>query len=197
MRSIVLDAGHGGEDGGAVGKSRLLEKDINLAIAQKLRMMLEVSGFEVIMTRESDTFIGNNCLPTLAERKKSDMQARLSIANNHPDSLFLSIHQNHFQNQKNDGAQVFYSKNHPNSSMLSNSIQTSIVSLLQPDNTRQSKAAENTIYLLRNAKSPAVIVECGFLSNALEAQLLCEDAYQNKMAFSILCGVLDYYAGVA
>lgn len=196
IKSIILDAGHGGEDGGAVGKAELLEKDINLAITLKLKAMLEASGFQVILTREADTFIGDNTLSTLTERKKSDMQTRLQMINDHPESLFVSIHQNHFGNTNLCGAQVFYSPNHENSAVLASSIQNSIVTLLQNDNERQSKAAENTIYLLRNAKTPAVIVECGFLSNATEAKLLCEDTYQNQIAFSIWCGILDYYATV-
>ncbi|MDD5953449.1 MAG: N-acetylmuramoyl-L-alanine amidase [Oscillospiraceae bacterium] len=196
QKSILLDAGHGGEDGGAVGNCPQLEKDINLAITRKLRSMLEASGFSVVMTRDGDDFIGDNSLPTLAERKKSDMQARLRCMESHPNSIFVSIHQNHFDNTTYSGAQVFYSSNDEKSSVLAGTIQNSIVTLLQPDNERQSKAAEKTIYLMRNAKSPAVIVECGFLSNDSEAKMLCEEAYQNQMAFAIYCGIVDYYTAV-
>ena len=193
-RSIIIDAGHGGQDGGAVGKSEWLEKDINLSIAMKLKEFLEVSGFEVIMTRETDDFIDDDPSATVAERKKTDMHARLKIINEHPNSLFVSIHQNHFDNSTLFGAQVFYSVNHQNSVLLADSIQNSVISLIQNNNERQSKAAENTIFLLKNAQIPAVIVECGFLSNASEAKLLCDDTYQNKMAFSIFCGIINYYA---
>ncbi|MBR5269216.1 MAG: N-acetylmuramoyl-L-alanine amidase [Anaerotignum sp.] len=195
-RVIILDAGHGGEDGGAVGKSNLPEKEINLSITEKLKTLLELHGFTVIMTRESDAFIGDNSLPTLTERKKSDMQKRLQIMTEHPNGIFVSIHQNHFDNTALNGAQVFYSANHDHSPLLASSIQTTIVSLLQPENMRVSKAAEPTIYLLRNAQIPAVIVECGFLSNIEEATLLCEESYQNQIAFSIFCGILDYYAAI-
>lgn len=194
IRTIILDAGHGGEDGGAVGQSVLLEKEINLSITMKLQDLLRLSGFDVIMTREVDSFIGDNSLPTLEERKKSDMQKRLQIIKDHPNGIFVSIHQNHFDNSALNGAQVFYSINHENSAILASSIQNSIVTLLQNDNERISKAGENTIYLLRNAQVPAVIVECGFLSNAAEAAQLCDEEYQNQMAFSIFCGILDYYA---
>lgn len=195
-RSVILDAGHGGEDGGTIGKGELLEKDINLSITMKVKTMLEAAGFSVVLTREGDTFIGDNSLATLTERKKSDMQTRLQILNDHPESIFVSIHQNHFDNTSLSGAQVFYSTNHANSAVLAGTIQSSIVALLQNDNQRLSKPGENTIYLLRNAQSPAVIVECGFLSNPSEANLLCDDSYQDRMAFSIFCGIVDYYASV-
>ncbi len=194
QKVIVLDAGHGGEDGGAVGKSSILEKDINLSITKKLQNLLELHGFKVIMTREADSFIGDNSLPTLTERKKSDMQKRLQILNDCETGIFVSIHQNHFDNTSLNGAQVFYSPNHESSELLASSIQTSIVTMLQNDNERISKKSENTIYLMRNAQIPAVIVECGFLSNAAEAQKLCDDQYQNQMAFAVFCGILEYYA---
>jgi N-acetylmuramoyl-L-alanine amidase len=193
VKSVILDAGHGGEDGGAVGKSELPEKYINLSITKKLQTMLEAAGFEVLLTRETDSFIGDNSLPTLDERRKSDMQKRLEMITSHPNSIFVSIHQNHFDDAALSGAQVFYSSNDPNSAVLASSIQTSFRSMLQPENERESKISERTLYLMKNAMTPAVIVECGFLSNASEAKLLCEDAYQNKVAFSIFCGILEYY----
>ena len=192
--SVILDAGHGGEDGGAVGKSVQPEKDINLSITFKLKELLESSGFQVILTRTGDDFIGDNTLSTLAERKKSDMKMRLHQMELHPESIFVSVHQNYFDHAALHGAQVFYSTNHENSSLLADTIQNSVVTLLQQENKRQAKAAEKTIYLLRNATIPAVIVECGFLSNLEEAQKLCDDTYQNEMAFSIYCGLLDYFA---
>lgn len=194
IRTIILDAGHGGEDGGAIGESGVLEKDINLSITLKLKELLVANGFSVILTRETDSFIGDTSLSTLSERKKSDMQKRLQVMQENPNSIFVSIHQNKYTNSAYSGTQTFYSPNHAGSEILANSIQNSVVSILQKDNTRKSKQSDNSIYLLRNAQIPAVIVECGFLSNQSEEKLLCDDTYQNKLVFAIFCGLLDYYA---
>ena len=192
--AVILDAGHGDMDGGAVGKNGVLEKEINLSVAKKIQKLLTAQRIPVIMTRETDSFIGDTSLPSLAARKKSDMEARLQIIREHPESIFVSIHQNYFANGSNNGAQVFYSPNHENGERLANSIQNSIINHIQPENTRKSKSSDHTIYLLRNATIPAVIVECGFLSNREEAERLCDDSYQNQMAFSVFCGILNYYA---
>ncbi|MCI9575821.1 MAG: N-acetylmuramoyl-L-alanine amidase [Clostridiales bacterium] len=194
-RTIILDAGHGGEDGGTSSKSGLLEKDINLSIAQKLQALLVSSGFEVIMIRDTDVAVGDANLSTVKERKVSDLKKRLQIMNEHPDALFISIHQNHFEQSQYHGTQVFYSANHEAGKLLADSIQSSVVSLLQSDNNRVTKAAEKSIYLLWNSKTPSVIVECGFLSNETEAQKLSEQSYQKQMAFSIFCGILNYENG--
>lgn len=191
--TVILDAGHGGEDGGTSSQSGILEKDINLSIASKLRIFLLSAGFDVIMIRNSDTAVGDANLNTVKERKTSDLKKRLQIMNEHPDALFVSIHQNHFEENQYHGTQVFYSPHHESGKFLADSIQSSVVSLLQPDNHRVSKAAEKSIYLLWNSKSPSVIVECGFLSNLEEAKKLNDDTYQNQMAFSIFCGILNYY----
>lgn len=192
-QTIILDAGHGGEDGGTSSPSGILEKDINLSIASKLRILLISAGFDVIMIRSSDTAVGNPELNTVKERKTSDLKKRLQIMNDHPDALFISIHQNHFEQNKYHGTQVFYSPNSQSGKFLADSIQASVVSLMQSDNSRVSKAANKSIYLLWNSKTPAVIVECGFLSNPEEAQKLNDNGYQNQMSFSIFCGILNYY----
>ena len=191
-QTIILDAGHGGEDGGTVSQSGILEKDINLSITSRLKTFLVSAGFDVIMIRDSDTAIGGSSLSTVKERKASDLKKRLQIMNEHPDALFISIHQNHFEQSKYHGTQVFYSPNHESGKLLADSIQSSVVSLLQNDNMRVSKEGGKSIYLLWNSKTPSVIVECGFLSNPEEAQKLTEDNYQNQMAFSIFCGILNY-----
>lgn len=190
---IVLDAGHGGEDGGAVSKSGLQEKDVNLAVAKNLKEMLTASGFEVVMIREDDRSIHDESADTIRERKVSDIHNRLKIINSYADCVFLSIHQNQFTDSKYSGAQMFYSTNDARSKELADCLKSSVVGLLQPNNTREIKPASNSIYLLWNSKQPSVLVECGFLSNPQEANLLAQEDYQRKMAFSIYCGFMQYW----
>ncbi len=190
---IILDAGHGGEDGGTSSAEGLLEKDVNLAITRRLEEFLTLAGFEVILTREEDVSIGDGELSTVKERKASDLKARLEYMKQYPDAVFVSIHQNHFDEAKYAGTQIFYSQGHTDSQLLAQSIQDRVVGLLQKENTRQCKPAEQSIYLLWNAQIPAVIVECGFLSNPEEAAKLQQEEYQAQMAFAISCGILDYH----
>lgn len=189
---IVLDPGHGGEDGGAQGTSGTLEKELNLAISLELQKLFEQSGFPTVMIRTEDVSIGNSSLQTVRERKVSDIHNRLKIVEEQGDCILLSIHQNHFTSARYSGTQVFYSKNDPKSEILAESIQKNVVSLLQPENNRLCKPATSSIYLLWNTKVPAVLVECGFLSNESESKKLNEPLYQKQMAFSIYTGFLDY-----
>ena len=189
---IVLDPGHGGEDGGAMSDDKMMEKDINLDIALKLQKLLELSGFQVVMTREADIAINDPDLKTVRERKVSDLHNRLKILEEYPNGVLLSIHQNHFSDGKYYGAQIFYSQNTEESKILAENIQKEIVTLIQPENKREIKPASDSIYLLWNAQVPAVIVECGFLSNDAEAKKLGDSTYQNQMAFAIYQGFLDY-----
>ncbi|HBL41210.1 MAG TPA: hypothetical protein DDY98_06430 [Ruminococcaceae bacterium] len=190
--SVILDAGHGGEDGGTSAADGTLEKTINLQIAEKLEPMLNACGYQTIMLRESDSLIGDNSLPTVRQRKVSDIRRRLSAVELNPDSLLISIHQNHFSAPQYSGAQVFYSGNHPQSRLLAECIQEKIVSRIQPQNTREIKKSGSNIYLLYHCQTPAVMVECGFLSNPQEADLLKNEEYQKEMAFAVLCGILKY-----
>lgn len=189
---IVLDAGHGGEDGGAVGANGALEKEINLAITLHLRDLLKENNFEVILTRDGDYAVGDSSLATVAERKRSDTKTRLRILEETGECVFLSIHQNFFEQSKYDGAQVFYSPNREESALLAECVRQSIVESLQPDNTRQNKIGDSGIYLLAHAQVPAVLVECGFLSNPAEADRLCDPAYQRDMAAAVYNGLIDY-----
>ena len=179
-RIIILDAGHGGEDGGTSSTDGTKEKDINLAVTLRLKAMLESAGFQVKMTRETE------------QRKVSDIKNRLKLIQNTPNCIFISIHQNHFSESKYNGTQVFYSKNHEDSKAIAEDIQNQVVTFIQPENKREIKPATESIYLLWNTNVPAVLVECGFLSNPSEAQLLKDVSYQDKMAFSIFCGILKY-----
>lgn len=190
--TIVLDAGHGGEDGGAVGINGAMEKEINLNIALELEKYLKQNNFEVIMVRDGDYSVGDQSLSTVAERKRSDTKNRLKLINEAGECIFISIHQNHFSESKYHGAQVFYSGNRPESAQLAETIRKNIVGSLQPENKRENKQAEKNIYLLYHANVPAVLVECGFLSNQEEAENLTTEAYQKDMAAAIYNGLIDY-----
>ncbi len=168
------------------------EKDINLQIAKKLSEILRLNGYEVIMTRSEDTGTESDSSASIAERKKSDMKERLRIINENEDAVFVSIHLNKFTTSSAVGAQVFYSTNHPDSKTLGQSLQQTVKSLLQPENERTIKKGTRSTYLLYNAKIPAVIVECGFLSNSRELELLKTEEYQAKMAFAVFCGIEEY-----
>ncbi|MCL2107586.1 MAG: N-acetylmuramoyl-L-alanine amidase [Oscillospiraceae bacterium] len=191
---VLIDAGHGGEDGGAVGVEGLVEKDINLPVALKLESFMRALGFQTEMTRREDKAIYDGGAETLREKKVSDIRNRFAMMEKlGPNGLFLSIHQNKF-GERNRGTQVFYSKNDPRSRILAERIQSGVVGMLQPDNQRQVKPSGTEIYLLYHAEIPAVLVECGFISNYEEAMQLKRDEYQNQMAFAIACGVIDYTA---
>lgn len=190
---IILDAGHGGFDGGAQAVDGTVEKDINLEIAKQLKEILTFCDFDVIMTRTFDTGTEDDASQSIKDRKVSDMQNRLELTVKHPDSIFVSIHLNKFTTSSANGAQVFYSKNNQDSIVLANAIQSSISKRLQPNNERVVKQGTSSTYLLYKTKIPAVIVECGFLSNAQELELLKNEEYQRKMAFAIFCGICEYH----
>lgn len=189
---IIIDPGHGGMDGGTSAADGTLEKHINLQIAQKLNSLLKATGFRTVMLRTDDELIGDNSLSTIRARKVTDIKTRLAIAENHPDSLLISIHQNYYSVSKYYGTQVFYSPNSPLSKSLAESIQNSVVTMLQPSNERKIKAVGTNIYLLYNCTIPSVMVECGFLSNEDEAKKLKTEEYQTQIAFSIMQGIIDF-----
>lgn len=190
---VVLDAGHGGEDSGAVANG-ILEKDINLDITLKVRDMLKASGVTVVTTRDTDRSIYDSSAATVREKKVSDLKNRVAISNENSNNILVSIHQNKFEQSRYSGAQIFYSPNDEKSKLLAESMRLSITGLLQPDNKRELKEAGSNIYLLKNSKYPSVIVECGFLSNEEEAKNLNSEEYRQKMAFAIYCGILEYIA---
>lgn len=189
---IVVDAGHGGEDGGAIAVNGVLEKDINLAIALELEKDLKQNNFEVIMVRNSDVSVGDSSLGTVSERKRSDTRARLRLVEETGECILISIHQNHFSEEKYSGVQVFYSANREESASLAESVRQNIVGSLQPDNKRENKLAGSNIYLMNNCQVPAILVECGFLSNYAETEKLCTESYQKDMAAAIYNGLIDY-----
>ncbi len=194
LPTIVIDAGHGGFDGGAVAVDGTLEKDINLSIALNLKNMFRLGGYNVVMIRETDDSIEDNVNDSIAKRKLSDMKKRLEMLNSYDNSMFISIHQNKFTTSSANGAQVFYSINNQESKTIAESIQNSFSTRLQKNNKRIIKKGNKNIYLLHNALNPAVIVECGFISNSEELAKLKTEEYRKMCAFTVYCGVLDYFA---
>lgn len=190
--TIVVDAGHGGEDGGAVGVNGLVEKDVNLAIALALAEDLKAANFPVVLVRDGDYSVGDQSLGTIAERKRSDTKSRAQLVEETGECVLISIHQNKFEQSQYSGAQMFYSPNNPESAALAECIRQSVVDSLQPQNTRQNKEAGEDIYLLSHVQVPAVLVECGFLSNPEEAALLGQESYQRDMAAAIYNGLISF-----
>ena len=193
QRTVIIDAGHGGVDGGAVSATGIVEKHLNLSIALKLKMICELSGYSVIMTREDDISIHDPEAVTVKAQKTSDLHNRLKIADEHPDAILVSIHQNQYQSASSKGMQVFYSSNDSKSKSLAENIQSFTTQNLLSDNKRQIKPITKSVYLIYNAKQPAVLVECGFLSNPQEAENLNDEEYQKKLALCIFGGITNYY----
>ena len=188
---IVLDAGHGGLDSGAVGKSGLLEKDVNLSVVKKLASMLKMSGFEVVLTRNEDISIYDAGVEGIRNQKLSDMDNRLKIVQKYPDSIFLCIHQNNYTDPQYFGGQMFYNNNNPNNRTLAQIMQNRFA-LLQKGNDREIKLSGEELFLLKSNPNPSLLIECGFLSNPEEEALLATDEYRQKTAFTIYCGLLEY-----
>lgn len=192
-KTVIIDAGHGGEDGGAIGIDEICEKDINLEIAKKLKYIFEFNGMNVVMTRDSDKSIHDEDCKTISEKKKSDIRNRLKIIEDTDNAIVLSIHQNKFEQKSCKGAQIFYGKNNEDSKVLAEYLQKSFINKLQPENKRTIQKDNRKLYLLENATCPIVLIECGFLSNDEDAKNLTDDDYQKKIALTIFKGVMDYY----
>ena len=192
---IVLDAGHGGLDSGAVGVTGVLEKDINLSIVLALRDMFEMSGFDVVLTRSEDISIYDAGVEGIRNQKMNDMDNRLKIIQKYPDSIFLCVHQNNFTDPKYSGGQMFYNNNNPNNRTLAQIMQNKFAQL-QPGNDREIKLSGEELFLLKSNKNPSLMIECGFLSNPEEEQNLSTWEYQQKFAFTIYGGVMEYLDAV-
>ena len=193
---IVVDAGHGGLDSGAVGKNGVLEKDVNLSVALHLREMLELSGFNVVLTRDEDISIYDAGVEGIRNQKLSDMDNRLKIVQSYPDSVFLCIHQNNFTDPVYFGAQMFYNNNHPDNRTLAQIMQNRFA-VLQQGNDREIKLSGNELFLLKDNTNPSLMIECGFLSNPDEEAKLATTEYQQQVAFTIYCGLLEYIDATA
>lgn len=192
-RTVVIDAGHGGEDGGTVGFG-LVEKDLNLDLALRLAALLRESGVDVVLTRETDTMLYDKNADFEGKKKALDLRARLEIAERCTAPVFVSIHMNYFVRSEYSGLQVYYSPNDPQSRLLAEMVQSRVRQELQPNNHRAVKASEGSIFLLDRLTCPAVLVECGFLSNRDEAHLLSTEEYRSALAAEIFHAITDFLA---
>ena len=185
---VVIDAGHGGKDPGKVGINDALEKDINLQIALRLKKLLEQNDVTVVLTREEDKDLASE---QAVSRKNEDLRARATLISEIAPAMMVSIHQNSYPEEDVDGAQVFYYAGSESGKLLGTMVQNSLKREIGDDNHRVAKANKE-YYLLKKATCPAVIVECGFLSNPGEAALLITEEYQEKLAFAIHLGIMEY-----
>ncbi len=186
---VVIDAGHGGEDGGASSAAGLPEKEVNLAVAEALRELLEAAGVPVVMTRTEDKLLYDRAVDYHGRKKVLDLAARRAIAEATPGCLFVSIHMNAFPQTQYSGMQVWYGTHDGRSQSIAEAIQRG-AGVLMPDNHRRVKAAGSSIYLLDRLACPAVLVECGFLSNPAEAERLGDAEYRRAVAAVIFAAIL-------
>lgn len=191
IKRVVLDAGHGGEDGGASSQDGILEKELNLKITLLLAELLRANGVEVILTRSTDTLLYDRNVDYHGRKKALDLAERKRIAEDTADSIFVSIHMNTYPQADCKGLQVWYSPNDPASYGIAEQIQRTTRTLLQPENDRRIKEAGSGIYLLHHIQTPCVLVECGFLSSPEEAAMLNTPEYQKKLAFVLFCAIMQ------
>ena len=191
--TVIIDAGHGGEDGGTIGIDGTIEKDLNLAIALELYELLLTEGIPARLTRSEDILLYDKSSDYQGHKKAQDMAQRLKIAEEYEDAIFISIHMNSFPQKKYKGLQVYYSTNSPNSSILAQKIQSLVATNLQPDNKRSTKPSESGIYLLEHIEHPAVLVECGFLSNSEDCTDLNSPSYRSRLCFIMFTAICDYF----
>ena len=189
--TFVIDAGHGGEDPGAIGVNGTYEKDINLAISLLIGSMLEEKGYKVVYTRTDDRMLYSEGENIKGFRKLSDQKNRCRIASAEPGAILISIHMNSYAEAKYSGLQGYYSPKTDESHNLALAIQTSVKTSLQNENNRKVKKGDN-IYLLENYDGIGVLLECGFLTNPEECEKLCEKEYQKELSFAIICGIIEY-----
>lgn len=190
--TVVLDAGHGGEDGGAVAHDGTVEKNINLNFTKNISLLFDLFGIKYVTVRTQDVALSDGGLNTIRKRKSSDLLNREKLVNSTENAILLSIHQNFFTESQYSGTQVFYSANNEDSAVLAQEIQQNVRKYLQPENTRETKKSGDNIYLLYNAKQIAVMVECGFLSNENELEKLKDPAYNAQLSYCIVKGLIDF-----
>ncbi len=196
LGTVVVDAGHGGEDPGKISSySGVNEKDLNLSIAKILTDQLESAGYRVIMTREEDKLVYKEGTTDITDKRKQDLTRRKDIMDNGGADIAISIHLNDFSQSKYYGAQVFYPPNSEKSKLLALSVQKSLRENVDPSNKREALLKSTPIVILRNLKTPTIVVECGFLSNQQEEQKLRSEDYQLRIARAIKAGIDNYYAG--
>ncbi len=188
---VVIDAGHGGDDPGKVGINGAQEKDINLQIALLVKTFLEQNGVNVVMTREDEDGLYDR---SASNKKVQDMKNRIALIEETAPDIVVSIHQNSYPEEYVHGAQVFYYDGSSQGKELAEVLQRQLIERADPDNTRQVKA-NDSYYLLKKTSVPIVIVECGFLSNQAEAEKLCTPEYQERIAWAVHMGILEYLNG--
>ena len=191
-KTIVIDAGHGKPDEGAQSNNGTTEAETNLKIALKLQNLLEQSGSSVILTRSDENAIYDLDTKTLKQKKISDIHNRVKIGNESSADIFVSIHLNKIPQQQYDGWQTFYNAQSEDGQRLAVSIQNNLNEAIQRENNRVAKSIDN-IYIVKHVEIPMTIVECGFLSNPEEEKLLLDDEYQNRLAWGIYNGIIDYF----
>jgi N-acetylmuramoyl-L-alanine amidase len=188
---VVIDAGHGGRDPGASGNRGVTEEEVNLKVALKLRRLVEQGGGTAIMIREDDSGLYTEGGKVGGTRKSEDLKNRHALINSCGADILISIHLNSFPQSQYYGAQTFYMRGEDKSRILAESIQKELIRVLNRGNHRKAKAIDS-IYILKNNNMPGALVECGFLSNYEEEQLLDDEHYQEKIAWSIFVGVVKY-----
>ncbi|MBP0957114.1 MAG: N-acetylmuramoyl-L-alanine amidase [Oscillospiraceae bacterium] len=191
-RIIVLDCGHGGMDGGCSTADGITEKGINLKIMLSVRDMCRLYGYDTAVTRDRDISIHDSGVTGVRNQKVSDMENRLELFNKFPDAVCLSIHQNTYTDPKFSGAQMFYSATNPESERFASILQNKFVQNLQPENMRETKLCGKELYLCYFCNNPAVMAECGFLSNPEEASKLTNEAYQQQVAYTLFSGLNEF-----
>ena len=179
---IVIDAGHGGIDSGALGAGDVREKDLNLSVAHMLADHFRLAGYTVVETRTDDRLLGDG---EKGQRKRADLEARLQLADETPDRVFVSIHMNTYPAADCHGLQVWYSGNNAASKDYAEAVRAGVKAALQPDNKREVKEATSAIFILKHAQNPAILIECGFLTNPEECRKLCDETYQKELALTI------------
>ena len=187
-RCVVIDAGHGGIDPGKIGINDMAEKDINLSIALKVKKLREFNDVKVFMTGETEKGLND---PDTSNKKVQDMKRRLALIEETVPALAVSIHQNSYPEEYVHGAQIFYYAGSQEGKVLAELLQAQFLDKVDPDNNRQIKP-NDSYYLLKKTSVPIVIAECGFLSNWAEAEKLCSEDYQEKIAWAICVGILQY-----
>lgn len=195
QHTLVLDAGHGGIDGGAVAEDGTAEQDINLAIVKKCQAFAGFFGIRTVLTRTDQQSLHYDPASTVRQNKVADIHAREEITNRAENPIFVSVHLNKFSDSQYTGAQVFWSKNNPEGQLLAESVQDQLTLGLHPIRQRTAKQAPDSVYLMKHLTCPAIIVECGFLSNQQETEQLKQDGYQRKLSICMIQGYLNYLEG--
>lgn len=189
----VIDPGHGGEDGGAVAGNGVVESSLNLEVSAKIKLLFCLLGVEPVMVRETDISLHSEGAKTLREKKVSDLKNRVALVNSIDNAFLISIHQNSFPDGRYSGAHVFYSCEE--SKPLAELLQKRIKDIIDPNNRREAKKVPSSVYLMKHVSCPAILVECGFLTNPRELSLLQDPKYQTKLSSVIVSAYLDFISG--